>query len=118
MTRRMIIGLAALAAIALVIYADLPPTAEQILDRYVEVTGGKAAYDKLHNRVSQGTMEIAGLGITGKFTLTQGEPDRMYLEAEIPQVFAAPGQLGGVEHIRRFAHQVARQKRAFGHWPE
>ncbi len=66
--------------------ADKLPTGEEIMDRYVEVTGGKDAYAKLHNRVSHGTMEVVGLGIKGKLTLTQAEPARMQLEADIPGI--------------------------------
>lgn len=44
---------------------DNKPTAEAVLDRYVEATGGKAAYEKIKNRVTTGTMEIKGAGVKG-----------------------------------------------------
>ncbi len=41
--------------------ADDPlPKADDVLDQFVEATGGKAAYEKIKNRVSKGTMEISG----------------------------------------------------------
>ena len=45
--------------------ADDLPKAETILDKYIEVTGGKAAYEKNHSEVSTGTMEFVGKGIKG-----------------------------------------------------
>jgi len=40
------------------------PKAETILDRYVEVTGGKARYEKLKTQVSSGMVELSNPGIT------------------------------------------------------
>ncbi len=44
------------------------PAAAAILDRYVEVTGGKAAYLGLKSQTAKGKMEFAGQGITGALT--------------------------------------------------
>lgn len=41
------------------------PSAETILDRYVEVTGGKEAYEKRTSEVSRGKLEITSAGISG-----------------------------------------------------
>lgn len=40
-------------------------TAEQVLEKYIEATGGRAAYEKLTSSVSKGTMEIIGQNIRG-----------------------------------------------------
>ncbi len=53
------------------------PKAEDVLDQYVAATGGKAAYLKLTNRVSTGTLEIAGANIKGKVTVTQAAPNKL-----------------------------------------
>ncbi len=57
------------------------PTAEQILDRFIEVTGGKEAYLKIENRVRQGTMEIPR-GMNNKLvmdvTMYEAEPAETY----------------------------------------
>ena len=45
--------------------ADPLPSAESILDRYVQVTGGKQAYDKRKTEIAHGTVEYAALGIKG-----------------------------------------------------
>lgn len=44
------------------------PKAETILDRYVEVTGGKAAYDKRKAEVATLEIEFVGRGIKGTMT--------------------------------------------------
>ena len=59
------------------------PRAETILDKYIEVTGGKAAYEKLHSEVSTGTMELAGKGIKGSITSYRAEPALSYTAIEI-----------------------------------
>ncbi len=51
------------------------PKAEEILDKYVEATGGKEAYEKLKNRVSKGSMEIVGQNLKGKIEVTQAAPN-------------------------------------------
>ena len=43
--------------------ADALPKAETILDKYVEVTGGKAAYAKLHTEIATGVMDFAAMGL-------------------------------------------------------
>ena len=53
------------------------PTAEKVFQDYVEATGGKAAYEKLTNRVTTGTFEVSGANIKGKVTITQAAPNKM-----------------------------------------
>jgi outer membrane lipoprotein-sorting protein len=79
------------AALALVLFtsaaparaADDLPKAETILDKYVEATGGLAAYDSHHNEVVTGTMEVASAHITGKLTSYHAAPVKMYTEIDI-----------------------------------
>ncbi len=52
------------------------PSAETILDRYIEVTGGKAAYQRLRSVVSEGTFWIVGTPMKGKYTAYEAEPNR------------------------------------------
>ena len=54
------------------------PKAEKILDRYIEVTGGKAAYDKIQNRVTKATVEMTGAGINLSMTNWQAKPNKSY----------------------------------------
>src|SRR5271166_2546776 len=62
------------------------PKAESILDRSVEATGGRAAYDKIHNAVEAGTFELPAQGVTGTATIYTAEPDKNYQTIEIEGV--------------------------------
>src|SRR5262245_60701708 len=53
---------------------------EEIVDNFVKATGGKAAYEKIHNVVAKGTVELAGVGLRGPITIYQAEPNKMYTE--------------------------------------
>ncbi|MEJ2245166.1 MAG: hypothetical protein P8Y80_03615 [Acidobacteriota bacterium] len=44
------------------------PSAESILDRYVEVTGGRQAYESRTSEVGHGKVEIAAAGLSGELT--------------------------------------------------
>jgi hypothetical protein len=50
------------------------------------VTGGKAAYAKIHNEVSTGTMEMAAMGIKGQLMAYQAEPNKELVEITIDGV--------------------------------
>ncbi|MCP4659170.1 MAG: hypothetical protein GY856_27485, partial [bacterium] len=58
------------------------PKAEEILDGYVEATGGEAAYAKLTNRVGKATIELAAQGITFSTTIYHARPNKLYSVAE------------------------------------
>ena len=64
---------------------DKLPKAEDVLDKYIEVTGGKAAYAKLDNRVTKATMEITGQGLKFSMTIYTAKPNKMYslVESEV-----------------------------------
>jgi hypothetical protein len=53
--------------------ADLP-AASGILDRFVEVSGGKAAYEKVKAHTGTGTLEVVGMGLSGKMTVRSAAP--------------------------------------------
>jgi hypothetical protein len=63
--------------------ADGLPKGEAILDKYIEVTGGKAAYAKIHSEVTTGTMEFKAMGLKGKITTYAAEPDKKYSEVDL-----------------------------------
>lgn len=44
------------------------PEAARILDRFVEVTGGREAYEALETRVSRGTQRLEEMGMTGIYS--------------------------------------------------
>lgn len=52
------------------------PSADQILDKYVEAIGGKAAIEKQTSRVSKGTFEIAAFGASGTAEIYEKAPNK------------------------------------------
>jgi outer membrane lipoprotein-sorting protein len=66
--------------------ADELPKGEVVLDKYIDATGGKAAYSKLHSETTTGTMEFKGMGLKGKMTAYAAEPDKRYTEVVIDGV--------------------------------
>src|ERR1035438_7793442 len=76
-----IIGAALLGAVALprLLAAGLPK-AKTILDKYIDVTGCKAAYQKLHSQIESGIFEMPAAGIKGSVTSYRMEPDLAYTE--------------------------------------
>ena len=63
--------------------ADPLPSAESVLDRYVQVTGGKQAYEKRKTEIAHGTLEYTSLGIKGTITRYAAEPDKYYTSMDI-----------------------------------
>ena len=63
--------------------ADPLPTGEAILDKYIEVTGGKAAYEKVRNQVSTAVMEFTGKGVKANVTMYHAEPSKSYTVIDI-----------------------------------
>jgi outer membrane lipoprotein-sorting protein len=84
--RSIAIGTALVLSIALARAADDLPKAETILDKYIEATGGKAAYEKHHSEITKGTMEMAAMGIKGTVTSYRLEPDKTYSEVDLPAI--------------------------------
>src|SRR4051812_28497678 len=91
MTRRFLVifvGAAACAASLGTAFAqgqDLPK-AEKILDRYIEVTGGKAVYEMRKSEVSVAKLEIPAQGIKGTMTAYAAAPDKIFTTMEIEGV--------------------------------
>ena len=68
----------------LVLYAADPlPKGETILDKYIEVTGGKAAYEKKRSEISSAVMEFVGKGVKANMTTYHAEPNKSYSVVEI-----------------------------------
>jgi len=80
---------------------DLPkqdlPKAETILDRFVEVTGGKAAYQKHTHEKMTGTILVPEVGMTGNLVRYSAAPDKEYSSLQLgPLGKAESGFSGGV----------------------
>ena len=61
-----------------------PPTADQILDKFLEALGGKAAIDQLQSRVMKGTW-LTSDGITLGYEVYQSGPDKLYSVLNTPK---------------------------------
>jgi hypothetical protein len=81
--RNIAIGAAMALSVTLARAADELPKAETILDKYVEATGGKAAYQKHHSEISKGTLELSALGLKGAVTSYRAEPDKSLTEIDL-----------------------------------
>jgi hypothetical protein len=60
------------------------PKAETILDKYLEVTGGKPRYEKLRTQVSSGTIELTKQGMSGTITIYRAFPNQLYTITALP----------------------------------
>jgi len=56
--------------------AGAMPTADQIIDKYVQAIGGKAAIEKLTSRVVKGSFEIAAFGASGTAEIYAKAPNK------------------------------------------
>jgi hypothetical protein len=57
--------------------APATPSADQILNHYVEAVGGRAAWKKLTSRVSTGTIDVPGMQISGTVEFHEKAPNRL-----------------------------------------
>ena len=60
------------------------PTVDQILDKYVQMLGGKAALEKITSTASTGTFEIAAFGASGSAEVWEKAPNKTALKLDIP----------------------------------
>jgi hypothetical protein len=54
------------------------PTVKEILDRYVQAVGGRAAIEKVQTRMMKGTVELAPMGVRGTVESYSAAPDKFY----------------------------------------
>jgi hypothetical protein len=75
--------------------ADLP-SADSLLERYVEATGGRKAYDARKSEIMRGTVEYSALGVKG--TVVRWEAQGLYrMHMEFPGIGAMEaGVKGGI----------------------
>ncbi len=60
------------------------PALDQIIDKYVESVGGKAALEKLTSRVTKGTFEIPAFGAAGTLEGYAKAPNKSFMLIDIP----------------------------------
>jgi hypothetical protein len=59
------------------------PKADEVMEKYIEATGGRAAHEKRKTSVSTGSFEMPAMGIKGTLKIWQAEPNLMYTEVDI-----------------------------------
>jgi hypothetical protein len=99
LTRLTVLGALAAAFVS----AEPLPKAETILDRYIQVTGGKAAYQKHSHETLTGTISFPEQGLNGRLTRYAMAPDKEYSVVEL-------GPIGKIES--GFTDGVAWEKSA------
>ncbi|HWN98572.1 MAG TPA: hypothetical protein VNS63_04815 [Blastocatellia bacterium] len=63
---------------------DALPTVDQVLDKYVQALGGKAAMEKITSTASKGTFELPTFGASGTAELWEKAPNKTALKLDIP----------------------------------
>lgn len=64
--------------------AEPMPTVDEILNKYVQALGGKAAIEKNKTQVAKGTLEVETQGISAPLELYTAAPNKSLLVANIP----------------------------------
>lgn len=59
------------------------PAAKEVLERYLEVTGGRAAYERVTSRRMTLSLTVVGQGITGQVTMQAKAPNKLLVVQEI-----------------------------------
>ena len=65
---------------------DTLPKAADLIDKCIDALGGRAALQKLHNRVAKGTFEVPAQQIKGTVTSYEAERNKTYTRIEIPGI--------------------------------
>lgn len=83
-------GIACLAAAAIVLRAQQQqpalPSAAALFDRYVEVTGGKAAYEQRRTEVGKGVVKMIAAGVTGSVEIYSAAPNSQVIIMDVKGV--------------------------------
>lgn len=61
------------------------PAAADLMERHIEASGGREAYDRIENRVTTATLEFVGQGLSLDMTITMARPNKNYtvIESEL-----------------------------------
>jgi outer membrane lipoprotein-sorting protein len=58
-------------------------TAEEIIQKMIEATGGKEAIESVDDSIVKGTIDLTDAGYSGEITIYKKEPDKMRLDVEL-----------------------------------
>src|SRR5271170_6691069 len=79
--------LALLAASFPLLGADEPlPSAQTVMDHWIEATGGRAAWEARHNLVEHATLDFAKQGLQGTLTIYEAAPNKYLGLTELPGI--------------------------------
>ena len=62
------------------------PTPREIIDRFIEATGGKEAYRKHKFRTARGAFEMPAMGMKGPMLVKQSTPNLMLVNISLPGI--------------------------------
>lgn len=62
------------------------PTPQEVIDRYIKVTGGADAYKKHKSQTSRGFFEMPTMGLKGPMVMYQAVPNNLYVSIEMPGI--------------------------------
>jgi hypothetical protein len=62
------------------------PSAETIIDKHVEATGGRARLHEIRTVVLAGTVELVGKGVKGTFRSYRAAPSSMFTVSDLPGI--------------------------------
>lgn len=63
--------------------ADLP-AGKDLIEKYIEASGGREAYKGITSRTSKGTFEVAAMGLKGTFEMVQAAPNKGLMTIDLP----------------------------------
>ena len=75
-----ILGIFMVSVTAIPAYSQ---TAEEIIQKMIEVTGGRKALESIDDSTITGTMELIQQGLSGELTIYKKEPDKTRIDIEI-----------------------------------
>jgi hypothetical protein len=59
------------------------PSAEQIINKFVQAIGGKAALEKINSREAKGTFELAAMGVSAPVEMSSKAPNKTVMTIDI-----------------------------------
>ncbi|HKP85490.1 MAG TPA: outer membrane lipoprotein-sorting protein [Blastocatellia bacterium] len=62
------------------------PSVDQVLDKYVQAIGGKAAIEKVNTRVAKGTFDMPAMGLSGPIEMYAKAPNKAVLSVNLAGV--------------------------------
>ncbi len=83
MKRIFSLAIASLFLVTLIATPGSGQTAKQILEKMVEVQGGKKAIEGIKDMTLSGTIELPSQGLSGPITVYKKEPDKRRLDVEL-----------------------------------